>query len=64
MSKIKIRSKGHFLNKQHWYSICSRHQEYDEQCKLCNIGSWHNIYLLKICNFIYFTLPIILKKKK
>ena len=23
-----------------WYSICSRHQQYDENCELCNIGHW------------------------
>lgn len=23
-----------------WYSICSRHQDYEPNCRLCNRGNW------------------------
>jgi len=25
-----------------WYSICSRHREYDNTCEMCSVGSWKN----------------------
>lgn len=25
-----------------WYSICSKHQGYDESCDLCRVGHWQN----------------------
>jgi hypothetical protein len=46
-------TKGKFLFKKQWYSICSRHQHYEWHCELCNIGRWHNIFLSKISHFIF-----------
>lgn len=34
------RTKGIFLLKQTWYSICSRHYEYDDKCEGCKMGVW------------------------
>lgn len=30
-----------------WYSICSRHYEYDKDCGLCNTGRW--IFVPGLC---------------
>ena len=48
-----MRTKGKFLNKKQWYSFCSKHHDYDENCKICNIGSQHNIYMVKINSFFH-----------
>lgn len=47
------RFRGKFLKREEWYSICSKHRDYREDCHLCIIGSWHNVYLHKIESFIH-----------
>ena len=54
-----MRTKGKFLNKQIWFSICSRHREYDEACDLCKIGEWENALKYKFSSFIYDNFPSI-----
>ena len=43
-----METKGKFLNKNQWYSICSVHQKIDYNCKMCSCGSWNNICINKI----------------
>ena len=40
-----------------WFSICSKHQSYDPDCSLCNIGTWKNNYKLKISKIINRIIP-------
>jgi len=50
-----MRTRGKGLKKEIWFSICSRHAIYDENCNMCNTGSWvfifwqWQIHKLKIC---------------
>lgn len=63
-----MRSRGHLFWKQEWYSICSMHHDYKEDCHICNAGTWENIILIKISGwfhdhfyklwFWYVNLPI------
>lgn len=52
---MRIRGKG--LKKELWFSICSRHAVYDEDCKLCNTGRWEKIIKYKISTLIYDLFP-------
>ena len=42
--------RGKFIFKETWYSICSMHQEYNDNCNMCNKGSWYNNILHNITN--------------
>jgi hypothetical protein len=35
-------TKGKGFKKKTWYSICSRHGVHDNNCDMCNTGSWQN----------------------
>lgn len=48
-----MREKGKFLWKKRWYSICSAHQDYKEDCPRCNAGTWNNIVMLAISGFFH-----------
>lgn len=50
-------TKGKFLFKKEWYSICSRHQQYESTCNICNHGSWRNVFLSKISHFVFKYFP-------
>lgn len=54
-------TKGKLFWKKEWFSICSIHHDFDPNCELCNIGSWHNIILYNIGLFIYKMMPDIWK---
>lgn len=41
-----MKTRGKFLNKQIWFSICSSHREYNKDCHLCNIGNWHKFQVV------------------
>lgn len=43
--------------KQEWYSICSRHLHRDNTCNLCQVGSWENVWKLKLSQTIYKCCP-------
>ena len=53
----RLRTRGKFLKKEEWYSICSRHIEYDENCQACNKGGWYNIYKSKLSGVLYDISP-------
>jgi hypothetical protein len=52
-----MRTKGRFLNKQQWFSICSTHFEYNPLCKRCTTGIWKNIYMFKLSSIFYNKFP-------
>jgi hypothetical protein len=52
-----MKYKGKFIFKKQWYSICSMHYEYKEDCNCCNTGTWENIFIHKIGSFIYKKFP-------
>jgi hypothetical protein len=43
--------------REDWYSICSKHQNYKADCKLCQTGQWRNRYLRHFGSFIYKNCP-------
>lgn len=51
-------TKGRFLNKKQWYSMCSVHQNtIDDNCTMCLHGEWCNIFITKIDNIIFKVSP-------
>ena len=57
IKSTRLRTRGRFLTKEVWYSICSIHQEYKEDCKMCNTGTWNNVITSKISSLIYNLFP-------
>ncbi len=53
MQLPQTRIKGKLFWKKRWYSICSTHADYQEDCPRCNVGGWHNMWLLSISNFFH-----------
>ena len=51
--------KTHFWYK--WYSICSRHDDYDKTCNMCQAGRWINIPRQFFDNIVYWEFPNIWK---
>lgn len=56
-NKRKLKERGKFIFKEEWYSLCSMHNVYDNDCPLCNTGSWRNIYIGKISSFFFKYFP-------
>jgi len=52
---MKTRGKG--FKKEMWFSICSRHFIYDENCDLCKKGCWRNAYNYKLSSIFYKIFP-------
>lgn len=53
-----MRTRGRFLFKEEFYSICSAHMHSEGiDCKLCETGSWHNVYMLKASQLVYKISP-------
>ena len=48
-----MRQRRKWIFKQQWYSICSAHYRYDENCPRCRVGQWHNVYIVKIDHWFY-----------
>jgi len=51
--KVKLPSRGRGLFREEYYSICSAHQEFNQECSTCKIGSWHNVWL-GVANSVLF----------
>ena len=51
----KTRTK-YFL-KQEWYSFCSAHNYYNDNCENCSKGTWKFLFILKISQFFYLKTP-------
>ena len=48
-----MRTRGKFIRKEIWYSICSIHGVYDEDCHMCRTGHWNNVITLWFTNLIH-----------
>jgi len=49
-----MKTKGKWFWKSTWYSICSIHGMGDnENCSMCNTGSWSNNISQKISSYIH-----------
>lgn len=57
-----MRTRGKWFNKQIWFSFCSVHFHYQEQCNMCNAGIWRNYLGYKIDNLMYRIFPKIWHK--
>lgn len=45
-----------------WYSICSKHREYRETCRLCTTGQWKNRMRLRLGHVVYVICPWLWRK--
>lgn len=55
-------SRGKYWYKYEWYSICSVHREYNKDCKMCNSGSWINVWKNFIDSIMYDISPKLWQK--
>ena len=50
--KIRIikggRYRGYLFWQERWFSFCSAHYEYRNNCPMCTAGSWKNVWAYKI----------------
>lgn len=53
--------KGFLFWKKRWFSFCSIHYYYDENCHLCRSGNWSNVYFYSFEKLIYKNFPKIWK---
>lgn len=53
----KRRTRGWWLFKEQWSSICSRHYEYNPNCHLCNAGDWTNVPALWFSSLVFKLCP-------
>jgi hypothetical protein len=52
-----MRSRGFGYLRQDWYSLCSRHWNYKESCRLCRTGAWHNQIVSELSRMFYKLWP-------
>jgi hypothetical protein len=53
------RLRGRWLWREEFYSICSRHYEWNADCQLCQHGVWRNIGMHHVGHFFYrFAYPL------
>jgi len=50
-------TRGRFLAKEEWHSICSAHRQYDENCERCNVGTWGNVWMNKVSGAVFKIAP-------
>lgn len=60
---IGMKTRGEGLHAEVFFSICSKHQMHDENCPLCNKGSWQNIFKYEIGSLFYNIFPNIWRWK-
>ena len=53
MKKTQLRTQGRGIFKKEWYSFCSRRGKFDENCHICNVGTWNNVYKRIIGSLIH-----------
>lgn len=51
------RIRGKWLLREQWFSICSNHRIYQQDCPRCNAGQWKNVLVSKISNICYKYYP-------
>lgn len=50
-------TKGKLFWKERWFSFCSMHFKYEEDCCACNTGSWTNVWKWKIGGLLFKVMP-------
>jgi len=60
--KLPRRTKGSFLWKKYWYSLCSMHIEYKEDCNMCNAGTWYSIWRIWFNEVLWKISPELWRK--
>lgn len=53
-----MRSKGWGPFTYDWYSICSAHRDYRDDCPRCNAGLWYNRYWRVVDHQLYVRWPV------
>lgn len=55
MSRVKRRRRlrGKFFWKEEFYSICSRHFNWREDCPLCQKGEWINLWVHHVSSMVH-----------
>ena len=43
--------------RKEWYSICSGHYLWNEECSICNVGRWVNVWRHAVGHVIYRVAP-------
>jgi hypothetical protein len=56
-TRVIMKTRGKGFKKEIWFSICSRHAIHDENCNMCNTGSWNNAIKYKVGSLIYDLFP-------
>ena len=52
-----MREKGEGRNRELWFSICSKHRNYDPTCNLCNAGHWVKAWKHELSSCFYEISP-------
>lgn len=55
MSKLETKGWGPW--RSDWYSLCSAHQQLNNNCYLCSAGYWQNRYMQKFSGAVYIICP-------
>ena len=56
------RTRGSGLNRERWYSICSRHCDYETYCGTCNVGQWVNCFAASLERITFQVSPWLWRK--
>jgi hypothetical protein len=52
-----MRSRGKGINREVWFSFCSKHHTYNKDCHTCNIGNWERVIVYKLNSLVYNLFP-------
>ena len=53
----QMKTRGKWLWRQEWYSICSAHYDDKDGCPYCEAGRWVNVWVHNIEIFVYKRWP-------
>lgn len=48
--------------RKEWYSICSKHQNFNNNCEMCHVGYFANVWVLKFQQLIFKYFRIYVRK--
>ena len=54
---MALLSRGRFIWREEFYSICSKHQKNKSDCDMCSVGSWTNVYKQRIGHLVFRLVP-------
>lgn len=50
---IELPTRGRYLMKEEFYSICSMHRESRSDCDLCQEGTWTNVWTRRVGHLVH-----------